>query len=155
MPTAAIIKMFMVVDKHVVDGHLHVDAGALLLPRLAHNIFHWGKWVFIIFIFFHTTFFTGEVWFSLFSSFFHTTFSTGEVWFSLFSSFFSQYFPLWIGMFGFHFYLYHHYPVLVSKWFSNRQFEYQSLYLLHDKGCAICLNSFSLKNKLVSEFWQC
>ena len=68
MPTAATMKMFMVVDKHVVDGHLHVDAGALLLPRLAHNIFHWGSLVFIIFIF--PTFSTGdwEVWFSSFLS---------------------------------------------------------------------------------------
>ena len=56
MPTAAIIKMFMVVDKHVVDGHLHVDAGALFLPRLAHNIFHWGS---LVFIFFSPTFSLG------------------------------------------------------------------------------------------------
>ena len=52
MPTTVTMMMFVVVDKHVVDGHLHVDAGALFLPRLAHNIFHWGSLVFIIFIFF-------------------------------------------------------------------------------------------------------
>ena len=40
MPTTVTMMMFVVVDKHVVDGHLHVDAGALFLPRLAHNIFH-------------------------------------------------------------------------------------------------------------------
>ena len=70
MPTTVTMMMFVVVDKHVVDGHLHVDAGALFLPRLAHNIFHWGSLVFIIFIFFHTTFSTAdwEVWFSSFLS---------------------------------------------------------------------------------------
>ena len=50
MPTTVTMMMFVVVDKHVVDGHLHVDAGALLLPRLAHNIFHWGNLVFIFFL---------------------------------------------------------------------------------------------------------
>ena len=54
--------MFVVFDKHVFDGHLNVDAGALFLPRLAHNIFHWGSLVFIISIFFsHNIFHWGSL----------------------------------------------------------------------------------------------
>ena len=72
--------MFVVVDKHVVDGHLHVDAGALLLPRLAHNVFHWGSWVFIIFIFFsHNIFHLGSLVFIISSFFSHNIFHWGSL----------------------------------------------------------------------------